>query len=436
VVPVTQPRLSRRSEEDGAVAVLVAMTTVVLFAIAALVVDLGMARDARWQAQNAADAASLAAANSLYLSGAANPTAAIEAAMAYTAQNFGTTETDWASCTDSERPVGFVTVPGETACISFQGLTAPQEVRVVVPTRDLATTFGRLLGVTELNIRALAQAVVEPGGLSRCGLCIIGPGIHDLQNGSVSVSGTSIYVNGTLTANPQMRTTATGGQIYLQSIQPSKGLLIPAPYTAQPAVPDPLEFLTLPLSTTGLVPKTVSACSAGGGPGIYKSLALSRNCTLSPGLYVITGSNHDSGQTQVSANGVTLYFGCQDPGSTLPKLRACTDGEKGGDLLMTGQAALNITAPTTGPTAGLAIVADRNNTATLGWRGNGLAQSTGTIYLKTGTLDYRGNGTGAAMDSLVVIGDLAFSGNPSGFNLIYTENNNIKLPAGALHLSE
>jgi hypothetical protein len=197
-----------------------------------------------------------------------------------------------------------------------------------------------------------------------------------------------------------------------------------------------LGFLTLPLVTTGLTPKTVSACSPGGGPGIYKSLDLSKDCTLTPGLYVVTGSNHDSGQTQVTANGVTLYFGCQDASSDLPKLRACTDGEEGGDLLLTGQATMDITAPTTGPAAGLAVVADRKSTATLGWRGNGAAQSTGTVYLKSGRLDYRGNGAGAAMDSLVVVGDMAFDGNPSQFDLVYTEARNVQLPAGALHLSQ
>jgi hypothetical protein len=82
------------------------------------------------------------------------------------------------------------------------------------------------------------------------------------------------------------------------------------------------------------------------------------------------------------------------------------------------------------------MAADRNNTATIGWRGNGLGKSTGTIYLKSGTLDYRGNGTGVAMDALVVVGDMAFSGSPSSFTLVYNENTNVKLPAGSLNLTE
>ena len=58
-------RLAAR-DEQGAIAILVAMTSVVLFIIAAMVVDLGLARDTRRQSQNAADASALAAANALY----------------------------------------------------------------------------------------------------------------------------------------------------------------------------------------------------------------------------------------------------------------------------------------------------------------------------------------------------------------------------------
>ena len=88
-----------------------------------------------------------------------------------------------------------------------------------------------------------------------------------------------------------------------------------------------------------------------------------------------------------------------------------SSGENGGDLLMTGNATLRITAPTSGPTKGLAAVSDRNNTSEFGWRGNGTNTNTGTVYAKSGTFDYRGNGAGIFDDSLIVVGDLDFSGN-------------------------
>jgi hypothetical protein len=435
VVLVRGSRASARRDDRGAVAVLVAVLALVLFGMAAIVVDLGLARDTRRQAQNTADSAALAAGNALYLNGVVDTAAAISAAKSYAARNFGTTNADWATCSDVGRPAGFQLVPGQTPCISFAGSPAPTEVRVVVPRRPVSAQLGRVFGVAQVDVSAAAQAAVAPGGRATCGLCVIGTGTHDVQNGDITVTGTNAHFNGVVDANPQFELTVVGGQTYLQGDKPGKGTMTPEPYTRQPEMLDPLAFLTLPPDTTGLQPKTVSACAANGGPGIYRSLGLSGTCTLKPGLYVVTGSNHESGKTSVTAAGVTLYFTCQDASSSTPKVRPCNDGEKGGNLLFTGQATLDINAPATGTLAGLAVVADRKNAATFGWRGNGAAGSSGTIYLKSGTLDYRGNGAGEAMDSLVVVKSLEFSGKPSGFNLVYNDERNVSLPPGALHLT-
>src|SRR3954447_15226444 len=93
-----------RDSEEGAVAVLVGILAVVLFGLAALVVNLGLARDTRREAQNTADAAALAAANNLYLSGPADTTAAINAAKQSAADNYGTTTSEWASFPDPTPP--------------------------------------------------------------------------------------------------------------------------------------------------------------------------------------------------------------------------------------------------------------------------------------------------------------------------------------------
>ena len=92
----------RRRDERGAVVVLVAAMTVVLFGIAALVADLGQARVLRSEAQAASDSSALAAANRLYLAGTpdADLPAAIAAAHDYALDNYGVTEADWAACQD------------------------------------------------------------------------------------------------------------------------------------------------------------------------------------------------------------------------------------------------------------------------------------------------------------------------------------------------
>lgn len=417
---------------------MVGLLSVVLFTVAALVVDLGLARSARLQAQATADAGALAAANAAYLHGVPDTAAAVAAVKAYAAQNYGTTDADWASCKDAGRPTGFVALPGETDCVSFAGLPTPTEVRVLVPTRTLRTPLASLIGVRSLPVNALAQAKLTAGGAAACGLCVIGPGAHDVQNGDVRVTGADIYFNGTVDSRTNGSVVAAGGgQIRLQGTKPPQGTWAPAPAQNQPPVDDPLSFLTLPPSTVGLTAKTGSACGTGssGGPGIYRSLGVTGTCTLQPGVYVVTGQNHLSGQEVLNAPGVTLYFTCQSTTTSLPSPRPCNPGESGGDLLMTGQTVFNISAPLTGPTAGLAVASDRNSTASFDWRGNGLLQTAGTIYLRSGTLNYRGNAAGLAMDSLIVVGDLTFNGNPSAFTSLYTVSKNVQLPPGALYLS-
>lgn len=53
-----------------------------------------------------------------------------------------------------------------------------------------------------------------------------------------------------------------------------------------------------------------------------------------------------------------------------------------------------------------------------------VASASGTVYAQTGTLDYRGNGAGIYDDSLIVVGDLEFSGNNGLLQVAYTSANN------------
>ena len=97
-------RRRRDRTEQGAVAILVAVMTVVIFGIAALVADLGQARVVRGEAQAASDASALAAGNALYLSGTdtADIPGAIAAAHSYAAANYDVTDADWAGCQDPD----------------------------------------------------------------------------------------------------------------------------------------------------------------------------------------------------------------------------------------------------------------------------------------------------------------------------------------------
>ncbi|WP_310962870.1 pilus assembly protein TadG-related protein [Nocardioides terrisoli] len=423
--------LRGRRDERGVVAVIAALSATALLLLAGLVADLGQARDVRLQAQNAADAAALAASNALYASGAVDLAAGTAAAKAFAAQNDGVTDAQWASCAD---PAPLPVASG-TPCISYDDASHPTRVRVVIPVRKVATPIGGLAGISNVPVSATAEATVKPGGRADCGLCVIGSGIHDIQNGNISIGGASAFFNGSVTANPNGSVTVTGpgSSISIEGTVSSVGTFTPPPSTGQQPVPDPLAFLTLPPSTAGLQAKTGDACT--GGPGIYYGTFGLHTCTLQPGLYVLAGSTveQESGLMDVKAPGVTMYFTCAATDHTP---RPCAAGESGAGILLTGQAALTITAPTSGPTKGLSIVADRNNTATFGFRGNGTDPSSGTIYAVSGRFDYRGNGSGAALDSLIVVGDLTFSGNNATLASTYTQEKNLGLPPAAPYLSK
>ena len=179
--------MTRRRDERGAVAVMVALVSTFLLVLAAMVVDLGLARDTDRQSQNAADASALAAGNVLYTTGGpclAIPCIpqAVAAAKSYAQTNFGVATSAWNSCTDPA-PLAYVPLLEAGSCISFDSARATAQVRVVVPTRTVDTGLGVLAGVSSIDIRTAARATLDPGQLISCGLCVLGTGVHSIGNG-------------------------------------------------------------------------------------------------------------------------------------------------------------------------------------------------------------------------------------------------------------
>lgn len=421
----------------------VGIVATVLFLVAALVVDLGLARDTRRQSQNASDASALAAANVLYPPGAcqapigSSPPCindAVQAAKDYAAVNFQVVGSDWSTCPGP--PTGFHVAPGSPTCISFDDLARPSKVWVVMPTRNVTTGLGLVSGIRKVPVSSGARATLTPGGGGPCGLCVIGGGTHDLQNGDTLVSNASAYFNGNLILNPQGSVVSTGGQVNIEGSGPTKGTVSPAPTTGAGHIDDPMASLVLPPDMTGLTVKSpASMCT--GGPGIYNN-PTAANCVLAPGLYVVVGGTL-GGNNGITAPGVTLYFTCRTTSVPVAP-RACNPGETtGGRLDLSGNGSFSITAPTVSSNRsipGVAIVFDRNADQTLRLVGNGALSITGSIYLKSGTIDMRGNGCTAAtsIDSLIVADDLTFSGANACLKSDYTVDANFKVPPGDLAL--
>lgn len=424
-------RMTRR-DEGGAVAVIVAIMAVVLFGMAALVVDLGNARSERRAAQAAADASALAGGNVLFETSPTVPNYvdAEAAVKAYAARNRGVTAAEWGSCTDSAALA--TPSPSGTACISFEVTSTIARVRVKMPSRTVGTGFARAIGVNSIQVSALARSTLKRGGAAECGLCVLGSGVeHDIQNGDVTVHGADIHFNGDVSVSSN-GLVATDGVITVEG--DATGPLSnydPNPDEGVAAITDPLaDYFDKP-NMSSLSVKS-NPCLQ--GPGIYGDHTINGGtCALSPGLYVVTGlwKMGGSGGT-ISGSGVTIFFACGTPTS----IHACAStGEAGGTIDTGGNGFLSIQAPTSGDYQGMALWFDRNNTAEAHLHGNGLGGFVGTVYGKSLELRMSGNGC-TNFSALLIVGDLGMDGNPSCLNSTYTQGENVQIPPGDLHLDQ
>jgi Flp pilus assembly protein TadG len=378
------PGARGRREEDGALAVVVAASAVMLFVLAALVVDLGLARDTDRQAQNAADASALAGATALYPTASCDSGVkpcladAVAAVKSYALENFDTTPADWASCSvDPAHPALAYVPPGESSCISFDSSSSPRQVRVYLPPRVVRTPLGSLAGVSSIPIRGFAESHL--GTDVTCSLCFLGA--VDAGNGDFTVNavdGGSIGVSGDVSGGPNSHWTVTGTNGSINVAGTASGANFSPRVTKIDAFGDPLaESLSLPLPTAGLPTGRTDPCAtagAGGGPGFYTSAVELPNgtCTLQPGLYIISNTWSMKNTSLLFGTGVTLYV--RQPGAL--------DFKNGG---------VSITAPTTGTYANYAVVYDRDNTNSLGLQGNGSTSITGLVYAPSSLLEFNGN---------------------------------------------
>jgi hypothetical protein len=97
---------------------------------------------------------------------------------------------------------------------------------------------------------------------------------------------------------------------------------------------------------------------------------------------------------------------------------------------------VSVTAPTSGPWKGLAIVYDRFNKRDLNLSGNGSSLIVGTIYAMSGKLRYDGNGCAKTNQALIVVDQLEFNGSPACLRSDYTLSANVYVPPDQLHLSQ
>jgi hypothetical protein len=183
-------------------------------------------------------------------------------------------------------------------------------------------------------------------------------------------------------------------------------------------MPDPLRYLPEPdpsalrLQQSGTL--SISNQIITLPPGLYKGgivISGPSVVTLSPGLYYLQGGGFNiSGQASLNGLGVTLY---NAPITT-------TDS-----ISITGQGAVTLSPPTTGPYAGITLFQERSATAPMYVAGNGLAAITGTFYAAHALLNVTGNGLINNLGSQYISYDLTLAGN-GAININYDPNQTAK----------
>ncbi|MEZ5920888.1 MAG: Tad domain-containing protein [Parvularculaceae bacterium] len=289
----------------------------------------------------------------------------------------------------------------------------------VITKESLARRFTKFFSHTNsVTINGDAVAKVENGRPA----CILA--LHPTASGAISTGGsTNVALTGCdIAANSisptAITSTGNGSNVAADcisavgnvSINNTYSLLCPAPIVNAPITGDPYAYVAEPANAACTSNKNLNQfpnqgsgaqrCYSGSSGGV----SVSGNTTLAPNTtYVFenTGGNTLSfsmnGNKTLSGTNVTLFF-------------------KGKwDIKTNGNSSINITAPTTGPYAGLAIWGSKNSEVDIDFTGNNGAFVVGAIYSPNNDSEIKYTGSNvtysAGQCTQVIGGTVTFWGN-------------------------
>lgn len=374
-----------RRDCHGNVALVVALNLPLIAGGAALGVETGYWYYDHVRLQQAADAAAYAAAVE-DRAGSTNTAISSAALAAATANGFSSITDTLALNTpptsgpnQNDNSVEVVLARSEQRFLSQIFSSAAVTIRA----RSVAT-FTTAANACILALDKSASRAVQFSGSSSVTLA----GCNVMSN---SIATESIYSQGASMLTVPCLMSAGGVSINASVTQTE----CEAAMTELPLVADPFKDLPEPTPTGG--------CRNSGGatlqPGRYcNGLNLSGTKTLQPGVYIIEGGTfRANGSAEISGSGVTFVL---------------TDSA---DLSFNGNATLNLSAPTSGPYAGVLFFGSRTNSSSAGISFNGTAGSalTGALYFPSQPVAFSGDMEGANGCTQLVAKTVDWSGNAS-----------------------
>jgi Flp pilus assembly protein TadG len=274
----------------------------------------------------------------------------------------------------------------------------------VIVTRQQPRLLSGLFGSTPANISGRAVAL-RSGGTCLLALNPTVSGAINASGGAITnVVGCSIYSDSSSNSSISL---SGGAQISALSAsavggvtQTGGGVLTTTNGVTAPAAPlaDPYSDVPLPSHSTCSAGLNYSSGIRTISPGTYCGMSFSSSAqiTMSPGTYILTGNLNVSGNAILNGTGVTLVF----------------IGNANAQFTGTSQA--NLTAPTSGATAGMVFFGDRAMSVGTNFTLSGGSSFlfTGVIYVPRGNVQISGGSQTATPRCNQVVADrINLSGN-------------------------
>ena len=372
-------------DEDGAIAVPLALLFPVLIGMLSLAVEYGSWQTKRAELQNLADAAVYSGAIQL-----------IQGASATTVQNTIAQITDMSFETGANPSVSY-SVPPTLGVYAGQAEYIEVSITKVVP-----RLLSKLFASDDVIIKVRAVANFGGGQTTACMLAL-----SDNASSAIEVGGSADakFFGCSLASNStsDRAFVMNGGSVQVEAgcidvagdVVYTSNLILtscPDPRILQPKTMDPYAQVNVPNVSL------ISDCQAGGNfkdvtltPGansisgtpyacFASSVAFQGDVTLEPGLYIIKdGGLNINSNAQITGTGVTIMFA------------------NTADLSVNGTAVLNLTAPTSGEFAGILFMGERTGQVmTHNFNGNAGSQLDGVFYFPKDEFSYTGNSTAAS----------------------------------------
>lgn len=394
-----------RPDRRGAISAVTALILPILVGVMALGFDISYRAVVRSELQRVADVSALAGA-ARFASSLSSSSALTTAADVVELNGF---------------PVGTRGGSGTTTLTDTYGnysatvtYTSPGKVAVTVQ-RIVSLLFSNMFlptSVQTVAASATAQLSARGSGNQSCALALNGFSnsitttdnltISGGKNTNIQMSGcnlrsdASTQFNGAPTVGvPNIVASGTIGGNYTQNCVLGQNPC-DQQSTSMPQVPDPFApaYGNL-LNVSGTVTAQPSSTNFGPAPAgmVYSSLSFGSNTyNLSPGVYYVAGSVSFNGSGTVNGTGVTFIMT--------------------GTLSAAGSSILNLSAPTSGPTAGLLFGAKSDDSG-VSFSGNSTQNLAGAIYMPNGSVTITGNTSAASNCLISVAQSVTFAGSSS-----------------------